>query len=81
MVILLLMEKNTPLRNKLLAFLSCLLIASAFVSSSLPVQAVVPTTNSTSSATGDGVTNTFTFTFELLQASDMTAYVAGVLQT
>jgi hypothetical protein len=69
------------LRNKFLAILSCFLIASAFVSSSLPAQAVVPTTNSTSTATGDGVTNTFTFTFELLQASDMTVYVNSVLQT
>jgi hypothetical protein len=75
------MEKNIPLRNKLLAFLSCFLIASVFVSSSLPAQAVVPTTNSTSSATGDGVTNTFTFTFELLQASDMVVYVNKILQT
>lgn len=58
-----------------------LLISSTFLTCQLPAQAVVPTTNSTSSATGDGVTNTFTFTFELLQASDMTAYVAGVLQT
>lgn len=47
----------------------------------LSVQAVVPTTNSTSSATGDGVTNTFSFTFELLQASDLTVYVNSVLQT
>src|ERR1700722_6228602 len=69
------------LRNKLLALLSCFLIAGAFISGSLPTYAVVPTTNSTSSATGDGVTNTFTFTFELLQASDLTVYVAGILQT
>jgi hypothetical protein len=69
------------LRNKLLSLLACFLIAGAFVSSSLPTLAVVPTTNSTSPATGDGVTNTFTFTFELLQASDMTVYVSGILQT
>ena len=58
-----------------------LLICSTFLTCQLSAQAVVPTTNSTSSATGDGVTNTFTFTFELLQASDMTVYVNGGLQT
>jgi hypothetical protein len=75
-------KRNNKL--KALAILLSLIFCSVFELSSseyITAYAVVPTTNSTSPATGDGVTNTFTFTFELLQASDMTAYVAGSLQT
>ena len=40
----------------------------------------VTTTNLTANFTGDGVTVTFPFTFALQQASDLTVYLAGVLQ-
>lgn len=77
------MTLNKSVKNAIvfLTVLVHLLISSTFMTCQLPAQAVVPTTNSTSPATGDGVTNTFTFTFELLQSSDMTVYVNTVLQT